>query len=83
MTVAAFPAGTIPTRPAWRSLLWTVPITALWTLLIYWQPGIPASGVPVMALRLMVHVLIAIGLCSVSSAPSCHRVNAAQPGWRS
>jgi hypothetical protein len=49
-------------RPAWRSLLWIVPVTVLWTLLIYWQPAIPASGVPIMALRLMVHGLIAVGL---------------------
>jgi hypothetical protein len=27
MTAAAFPADTVPTRPAWRSLLWTVPVT--------------------------------------------------------
>ena len=62
MTAAAFPAGTVPTPPAWRSLLWTVPVTALWTLLIAWQPGIPASGVPIMALRLMIHGLMALGL---------------------
>lgn len=62
MTAAALPAGTIPAPPAWRSLLWTVPLTALWTLLITWQPAIPASGVPITALRLMIHTLLAIGL---------------------
>jgi hypothetical protein len=62
MTAAAFPADTVPTRPAWRSLLWTVPITVLWKRLIYWQPIIHASGVPTMAVRLMTHVVIAVGL---------------------
>jgi hypothetical protein len=30
--------------------------------LIYWQPIIHASGVPTMAVRLMTHVVIAVGL---------------------
>lgn len=62
MTAAAVTADIAPPRPAWRSLLWTVPVTALWTLLICWQPGIPASGAPITALRLMVHSLMAVGL---------------------
>ena len=62
MTAAALPADLVPPRSAWRSLVWTVPVTAVWTLLIYWQPAIPASGVPIMALRLMVHGLLAVGL---------------------
>jgi hypothetical protein len=62
MTAVALPAYSIPARPAWRSLLWTVPITVLWTLLIYWQPAIPASGVSTTAVRLMLNALIAVGL---------------------
>ena len=62
MTAIAFPADTTPTRPAWRSLLWTVPVTVLWTLLVTWQPAIPQSGVSTTAVRLMVNALIAIGL---------------------
>jgi hypothetical protein len=62
MTAAALPAGIVPPRPAWRSLLWVVPVTVLWTLLIYWQPIIPASGVPTAAHQLMAHGLIAVGL---------------------
>jgi hypothetical protein len=62
MTAAAVSADISSPRPAWRSLLWTVPVTALWTLLIYWQPGIPASGAPITALRLMIHGLMAVGL---------------------
>lgn len=62
MTVATVSADIVPLRPAWRSLVWIVPVTALWSLLIYRWPAIPTSGVPTMALRLMVHGLIAIGL---------------------
>jgi hypothetical protein len=46
MTAAAVPAGIVPPRPAWRSLLWIAPLTLLWTVLIYWQPALSASGVP-------------------------------------
>jgi hypothetical protein len=62
MTVAAVPAGFAPPGPAWRSLLWLIPLTGLWTVLIYWQPFIPASGVPTSAHQLMAHGLIAVGL---------------------
>jgi hypothetical protein len=62
MTAAAVPADIVPPRPAWRSLRWIVPVTVLWTLLIYRQPAIPASGVPTTAVRLMTYGLIAIGL---------------------
>src|SRR5215468_448495 len=62
MTAAAVPAGIVPPRPAWRSLLWIVPLTLLWALLIYWQPSIPASGVPTTAVRLMTYGLIGVGL---------------------
>lgn len=62
MIAAAVPAGIVPPRPAWRSLLWIVPVTTLWTLLIYWQPAVPESGVPTSAHQLMAHGLIAVGL---------------------
>ncbi len=62
MTVAALPADIVPPRPAWRSLLWMIPVTMLWTLLIYWQPAIPESGIPTTAARLMTYALIAVGL---------------------
>ena len=62
MTAAAIPAGIVPPRPAWRSLLWLIPLTVLWIVLIYWQPFIPASGVPTSAHQLMAHGLIAVGL---------------------
>jgi hypothetical protein len=62
MTATAIPAGIVPPHPAWRSLLWIMPLTLLWTLLIYWQPIISASGVPTTAARLMTYVLIGVGL---------------------
>jgi hypothetical protein len=62
MTAAAISAGIVSPRPALRSLLWIVPLTLLWILLIYWQPIITASGVPTTAIRLMTYGLIAVGL---------------------
>jgi hypothetical protein len=62
MTAAPVPAGIVPPRPARRSLLWIVPLTVLWIVLIYWQPIIPASGVPTTAHQLMAHWVIAVGL---------------------
>jgi hypothetical protein len=62
MIAAAVSADIVPPRRAWRSLLWLVPITVLWTLLIFWQPTIPESGVPTTAARLMTYALIALGL---------------------
>src|ERR1700739_1537038 len=62
MTATAIPAGIVPLGPAWRSLVWLFPLTALWIVLIYWQPFIPASGVPTSAHQLMAHGAIAVGL---------------------
>src|SRR6516225_1796475 len=62
MTATAVPAGIVPPRPAWRSLLWIAPPTLLWTLLIYWQPTISDSGVPTAAARLITYGLIGLGL---------------------
>src|SRR6266404_790111 len=62
MTADAVPAAIVPPRPAWRGLLWIVPFTVLWTWLIYALPVLPESGLPALAVRLMVHGLIALGL---------------------
>src|SRR2546423_2298677 len=62
MTTDAVPAAIVRPRPAWRSLLWTVPFTVLWTWLIYSLPVLLESGLPALAVRLMVHGLIALGL---------------------
>src|SRR2546423_13419704 len=62
MTTDAVPAAIVPPRPAWRSLLWTVPFTVLWMWLIYSLPVLPESGLPALAVRLMVHGLVALGL---------------------
>jgi hypothetical protein len=62
MTAVPILADIVPPRPAWRSLLWIVPLTVLWIVLIYWQPIIPTSGVATKAHQLMAHGLIAVGL---------------------
>src|SRR5260221_8063656 len=62
MTADAVRSAIVQPRPAWRSLLGTVPFTVLWTCLIYWLPVLPESGLPALAVRLMVHGLIAVGL---------------------
>src|SRR5215475_7465731 len=62
MTAAAVPAGIVPARRGWHALLWIVPLTLLWILLINWQPIISASGVPTTIHQLMAHGLIALGL---------------------
>ena len=62
MTATPFPAGIVSPRPAWRSLLWLIPLATAWIALIYWKPIIPTSGVPTTAHQLMAHGLIAVGL---------------------
>ena len=62
MTAATVPADIVQSRPTWRSLLWIVPVTILFFVLVYWQPIIHASGVPTAAVRLMTHGVIAVGL---------------------
>jgi hypothetical protein len=62
MTTDAVSAAMIPSRPAWRSLIWMVPLTILWVVLIYWEPIIQTGGVPTSAHQLAAHGLIAVGL---------------------
>jgi hypothetical protein len=62
MTVSVVHGDTGSTRQGWRSPLWLASLTALWVVLIYWQPIIPASGVPTTAHQLTVHGFIALGL---------------------
>jgi hypothetical protein len=62
MTAVSVSVGIAPRSPAWRSLLWLIPLVALWVALIYWQPIIPTSGVPTTAHQLTAHALIAVGL---------------------
>lgn len=62
MTASAVPVGFASPHPPWRSLLWIIPLTVLWIVLIYWKPGIQASGVPTTALQLAAHGVIAVGL---------------------
>jgi hypothetical protein len=52
----------VPPRPAWRGLIWIVPLAVLWTWLTWRLPALLESGIPAVAVRLMVHGLIALGL---------------------
>ncbi len=78
MTAAAIGADIIPPRPAWRSLLWMVPLTILWVALIEREPLIQTSGVPTSGHQLAAHALMAIGLWlgleSTSLTPDQRRV---------
>jgi hypothetical protein len=62
MSTDVVSAAMIASRPAWRSLFWTVPFTVLWTWLITALPVLPESGLPAVAVRLIVDGLIALGL---------------------
>jgi hypothetical protein len=62
MTTDTISTAQISSRPAWHSLLWITPVTALWTWLIYSVPSIPESGFAALAVRVFVHGLIALGL---------------------
>jgi hypothetical protein len=62
MTTNAAPIAIVPPYSAWRSLAWTVPFIVLWTWLIYSLPVLPESGLPALAVRLVVHGFIALGL---------------------
>jgi len=62
MTTEVVSTAMVPSRAAWRSLLWFAPLTALWILLIYRWPVIPTSGVQTTAHQLAAHGLIALGL---------------------
>ena len=62
MAVAAVHADVALPRQAWRSLIWVLPLTALWIVLTYSVPALSASGVQTVAVRLVIHMLLALGL---------------------
>jgi len=62
MTTDVVPTAIVPSHPAWRSLLWTVPFAVVWGWLIYRQPALVEGGFPAMAARLASYGLIALGL---------------------
>jgi len=61
MTSDAVHLAIVPPPRAWDSLLWTVPLTALWTWLLYAQPVLLESGFPALAARLAAYGLILLG----------------------
>lgn len=62
MATEAASTAMLPSRTAWHGLLWFAPLTALWMLLNYRWPVIPASGIPTTTHQLFTHGLIALGL---------------------
>jgi hypothetical protein len=62
MTAVALPVESGPGRSGWRALIWLVPVTALWMAVNLAFPALGASGVPTVASRLAIHVMIALGL---------------------
>jgi len=80
MNTDAVSAAIVSPRPAWGSLLWMVPFTVLWTRMIYSLPVLPESGLPALALRLMVHGLMALGLWLGLEGTDLTPDHAARPG---
>jgi hypothetical protein len=62
MTAAALHADIVPPRRGWGSLLWVLPLTGLWIALTYRLPVISTSGVQTVAVRVIIHMLLALGL---------------------
>ena len=62
MSAATLHADAAPARQVWRSLLWIIPLTALWIGLTYSFPIVSASGVQTVAVRVFIPMLLALGL---------------------
>ncbi len=62
MTTTALDSQIGAARRGWPSLLWLVPLVALWIALNYAVPVIAASGLTSVAARVFIHLLIGLGL---------------------
>lgn len=62
MTAAALHAEIGSARQGWRALLWIALLTAVWIAVNFAFPVIAATGMPTVAARLAIHVLIGLGL---------------------
>jgi hypothetical protein len=62
MTAATLHTNIDPPRQGWHALLWIAPLTELWVAINYGLPIIAASGMPTVAARISIHVMIALGL---------------------
>ena len=62
MTAEVLHTDIAPPRQGWHALLWIAPVTALWVTVNYAFPIIPASGISNVAVRVSIHVMIALGL---------------------
>ncbi len=61
MTATALDAQIASPRRGWPSLLWLVPLLALWIAFNYAVPVIAASGMTNVAARVFIHTLIGLG----------------------
>jgi hypothetical protein len=62
MTATTLDAETSSARRGWPSLLWLVPLLALWIAGNYAVPVMAASGMTTVVLRVFIHMLIGLGL---------------------
>jgi hypothetical protein len=62
MSTATLSIDAMPRRQGWRSLYWMMPIAAVYVALTFTVPAINASGVPMVVIRLAIHVFVALGL---------------------
>jgi hypothetical protein len=62
MTATTLHPDVSPQRHGWRSLFWTIPLTALWFGLTWGFPIVSASGVQTVAVRVFIHMMLALGL---------------------
>lgn len=61
MTATALDAEIGSVRRGWSSLLWLVPLVALWMAFNYAVPVVAASGTTSVAARVFIHLLIGLG----------------------
>lgn len=61
MTATALDAEIGSVRRGWSSLLWLVPLVALWMAFNYAVPVVAASGTTSVAVRVFIHLLIGLG----------------------
>jgi len=62
MTAATLHADVVPPRHGFRSLWWIMPLTAFWIGLTYSFPIVSTSGVQTVAVRIFIHMMLALGL---------------------
>lgn len=62
MTAATLDPSFVSAHRGWRALLWIAPLTGLSIALNYAFPVLTASGLQTVAVRVFIHILLALGL---------------------